>query len=172
MEQNEFQKKADVVRFLLETEGRVMLCVDATQKGVDVPRRFANDSGLMLVLNGSMPQPIHILDDAIASELRFGGIPHYCIIPYTALWSAFNPDTNHGMTWPKSIPDSMRHTHQALQMQIEQPAMEEASSQSTQASPSKKSTSPFLKVVDGTQEPATTQATPPSKRKPTLRLVE
>lgn len=138
MEQNESLEKANVIRFLLETEGRVMLCIDATQKDVDVPRRFANDPGLMLVLNGQMPQPINILSDSITSELRFGGIPHHCVIPYTALWSAFNPDSNHGVTWTDAIPESVRHTHDALLIPIKKVRLD----------PAKKAGS-FLRVIEG-----------------------
>ncbi|MBF0107623.1 MAG: hypothetical protein HQL76_00400 [Magnetococcales bacterium] len=113
MKENLAREKARVVQRLLEHEGRVMLCLDATCQGVEVPRRFASDPGLMLVINVNMPQPIEIGPVAIESELRFGGIPHYCIIPYTALWSAFNPDSGHGVLWQESIPPIIRQQHGA-----------------------------------------------------------
>lgn len=111
--------KASVIRYLLKTEGRVMLCLDASREGVDVPRRFRNDPALMLVFNTNMPQPIDIGKESVSSELRFGGIPHYCVIPYTALWSAFNPDTNHGMFWSDSVPSSVGHNSALTQLHSE-----------------------------------------------------
>lgn len=152
--------KAEVVRLLLETEGRVMLCLDATREGVDVPRRFATDPGLMLVLNSKMPQDIEIGMDGIASELRFGGIPHFCIIPYAALWSAFNPDTNHGMLWPESMPASIRRSHG-----IDQSGTGEEDHIAAGSPP------PQLRVIEGGAPK--NSLTPPTKgRKPNLRLVE
>ncbi|MBF0154459.1 MAG: hypothetical protein HQL64_12025 [Magnetococcales bacterium] len=107
--------KGEVIRALLEREGRVMLCVDATCKGVEVPRRFASDTGLRLVLNAKMPQSIEIGPKAVESELRFGGIPHYCIIPYEALWGAFNPDSGQGMLWSEAMPEAVRRSYFATQ---------------------------------------------------------
>jgi stringent starvation protein B len=105
--------KPEVIRLFLEHEGRVMLCLDATRKDVDVPRRFATDVGLRLILNKSMPQPIYINPDAVESELRFGGIPHYCVIPYDALWAVYNPEKGQGMLWPESMPDPVRERYLA-----------------------------------------------------------
>lgn len=183
MEDKPLPDKASVIRLLLEKEGRVMICLDATQKGVDVPRRFCNDPGLILVFNNAMPQPIHILPDSIASELRFGGIPHYCIIPYTALWSAFNPDTNHGVIWPDSMPENVRHTHGAMQLSLEE-ILPEAGFETEIAHASvepfpvpMKKGAPFLQVIDGTGEKTTdtettTDTTSTRPQRPYLRLVE
>ncbi|MBF0181665.1 MAG: hypothetical protein HQM03_16720 [Magnetococcales bacterium] len=108
MDDSQSPGKADVVRLLLESEGRAMLCLDATRSGVMVPRRFAKDIELRLILNRNMPQLIDIGAEAIESELRFGGIPHYCVIPYEAVWGVFNPDTRHGMFWSESMPEEVR----------------------------------------------------------------
>lgn len=108
-------EKAEVVRFLLEKEGRVMVCLNAGATGVDVPRRFAKDEGLQLILNSNMPQPIDITDVGIESELRFGGFPHYCIIPFEAVWGVYNPDTGHGMFWPEAMTPSVRRNYESAQ---------------------------------------------------------
>ncbi|MBF0143641.1 MAG: hypothetical protein HQL57_00035 [Magnetococcales bacterium] len=100
--------KPEVIRALLEQEGRVLLCLDARHSGVLVPRRLKGDAGLRLILNRTMPQPIHIGETAVESELRFGGVPHYCVIPYESLWGAFNPDSGRGTLWPESMPESIR----------------------------------------------------------------
>ena len=188
MEHNELIEKAGVIRLLLENEGRVMLCMDATHDGVDVPRRFSGDTGLMLVLNNTMPQPIHILADSVASELRFGGIPHYCIIPYTALWSVFNPDTNHGKTWINSIPEGIRQVHTALHVPLKELPWDQATIRAAAQTESEETTTknaepnltpvpartsaPFLRVIEGGDKTQPTQKTEPTKRKPSLRLVD
>ncbi|MBF0628992.1 MAG: hypothetical protein HQL91_12315 [Magnetococcales bacterium] len=123
MTASDSSQKADVIRLLLETEGRVMLCLDATRAGVAVPRRFASDNGLRLILNRNMPQLIDIGARTIESELRFGGIPHYCVIPYEALWGAFNPDSKHGMFWADAMPEEIRALHAQEEAALRLPAV-------------------------------------------------
>ena len=187
MKNKQLPDKASVIRFLLENEGRVMVCLDATKKGVDVPRRFGSDSALMLVLNVNMPQPIHILPDSVASELRFGGIPHYCVIPYTALWSVFNPDTNHGVLWPDSLPEGMEGSGHMMPLSFDALPMEEqaplgfepeaahavATPPPLQSVPHQES--PFLQVIDGGGSQVAASSAPrvdSGSRRSHLRLVE
>nr|CRH07542.1 putative stringent starvation protein B (sspB) [Candidatus Magnetococcus massalia] len=180
MEHTEQPDKADVIRFLLEEEGRVMLCIDATQESVEVPRRFADDNGLRLVLNRQMPQPIHVGSDKVESELRFGGIPHYCIIPYEALWGAFNPDTGHGMLWPESMPNDVRQSYwlsQSLQKEggFEMPKeLMQRKAEELAAAPLPPAGRPKLQVIEGVGE-TTPEETPSSETprpKPLLRLIK
>ncbi|MBF0189309.1 MAG: hypothetical protein HQL50_15400 [Magnetococcales bacterium] len=115
MMQKRPENKPELIRYLLESEGRVMLYLDATHTGVEAPRRFRNDIGLRLILNRTMPHPIEFKEHAIESELRFGGIPHYCILPYDAIWGALNPDTGNGTLWPESMPEPIRKNYQRSQ---------------------------------------------------------
>lgn len=158
----QFTQKAEVVQLLLATEGRVMLCLDATQTGVIVPRRFASDKGLRLILNKNMPQSIEITPHGIESELRFGGIPHFCVIPFAALWGVFNPDTNHGMFWTESMPEEIRQQH----------ALEEAESHSVKMNlkienKEKKS----LRVIEGGED-GLIVTSPVKRARPNLRVVK
>ncbi len=175
--------KARVIRLLLAKEGRVMVCLDATQRGVEVPRRFGTDQGLMLVFNKTMPQPIEMLPDCIASELRFGGIPHYCVIPYTAIWSVFNPDSNHGMVWPDFMPEGVRFPHHVIPLSLED-EMPKPSPQAERAievpaadppEPERKG-SPVFQVIDGGGSQASVgehlAPADPKTRRSHLRLVE
>ena len=136
-----------------------MVCLDATFKDVDVPRRFADDRKLMLILNSKMPQHIEVGADGVESELRFGGIPHYCIIPYGAIWSVFNPDTNHGMLWPESMPEGIQKD-QGVPL-ASGPRLDH---------PPTMPERPTLQVIEGgaTQDPPTKS----KRNKPQLRLVE
>ncbi|MBF0614685.1 MAG: hypothetical protein G8237_05295 [Magnetococcales bacterium] len=174
MHASESLQKAEMVRILLETEGRVMLCLDATVRGVEVPRRFGKDNGLRLILNRNMPQPIEIGVTAIESELRFGGIPHYCVIPYEALWGVFNPDTRHGMFWGDSMPEEIRARHSVEESTLRLP---EAFVQSAEPAPVVPVPAPApapakvaLRVIDGGD--GGNVPTESSKRsRPNLRVV-
>ncbi|MBF0097449.1 MAG: hypothetical protein HQM04_08065 [Magnetococcales bacterium] len=175
--------KATLLRVLLENEGRAMVCLDATRVGVDVPRRFSSDPGLMLVFNVNMPQPIEILPHCVASELRFGGIPHYCVIPFDAVWSIFNPDTNHGMVWPDDMPESVRHSHGVLQLPLQpvypnEPIMVGVANEMASFAESAPvvEARPQLRLIEGGQQEGEVQAASSSTvvkgGRPNLRLVE
>ncbi|MBF0623284.1 MAG: hypothetical protein HQL82_00570 [Magnetococcales bacterium] len=161
-----------------------MLCLDATCKGVDVPRRFASDTGLRLILNKKMPQSIEIGPRVVESELRFGGIPHYCIIPYEAVWGAFNPDSGKGRLWPEAMPESILKSYDANQRAGFPPpaggkvaALPSRGAEATAPRPpppAQERIKPHLQVIEGGTAPATPpSADPEGKRsRPHLRLVE
>jgi stringent starvation protein B len=165
MDEKDKPKKGDVIQLLLKTEGRIMLCLDATYSGVDVPNRFKNDTNLMLILNSKMPNPIDIGEDSVCSELRFGGIPHSCTIPFDAIWSVFNPDTSHGMMWPESMPSDVLQQHGLTpfsELTIPPPKKKKSK---------KKSKKPVsFKVIEGDASPESTAKKP--AKKPKLTLVE
>ncbi|MBF0270905.1 MAG: hypothetical protein HQL98_02355 [Magnetococcales bacterium] len=169
-------QKADVVRLLLETEGRVMLCLDASHPGVAVPRRFSSDNGLRLVLNRNMPQPIDIGPLTIESELRFGGIPHYCVIPYEAVWGVFNPDTRHGMFWSESMPDEIRARHGLEEAAVHLPEPTPAPGSPAPVAETAKTPSPprvALRVIEGDGSADHPPGSAAVKRpRPKLRLVD
>ncbi|MBF0147241.1 MAG: hypothetical protein HQL84_13760 [Magnetococcales bacterium] len=178
MKDNSSMDKARVVQRLLEHEGRVMLCLDATCQGVEVPRRFASDPGLMLVINVNMPQAIEIGPVAIESELRFGGMPHYCIIPYTALWSAFNPDSGHGVLWQDSIPPIIRQQHGAYPTGPLKPLPDDDQwpllgkpQKPITGQPDPRSGVPAFKVIEGNSE-APPPEPGPGRSRPKLRVVK
>ncbi|MBF0447732.1 MAG: hypothetical protein HQL67_05980 [Magnetococcales bacterium] len=159
--------KGDVIRLLLETEGRIMLCLDATYSGVDVPSRFKKDFSLMLILNANMPQPIHIEKESVSSELRFGGIPHYCVIPFDALWCVFNPDSSHGMVWPESMPAEVLRQHGLSS--FNGLTLPDIPVEMVEGSHAK---SPFQVIEGGAVTPKKTAQKSSLKAKPNLKLVE
>ncbi|MBF0611012.1 MAG: hypothetical protein G8345_22260 [Magnetococcales bacterium] len=174
MTNQEQPNKMEVVKYFLEKEGRVMLCVDASFPGVEVPRRFAGDKGLRLILSVRMPQPIEIGSETIESELRFNGIPHYCILPYGAMWGAYNPDSGHGLFWPADMPLEIRDSYEAQGYETRIPP---GLRPQGRKSGGKSSGKPQLQVIDGggevEEKPAEEGETPPPPpRRPQLRLVE
>jgi stringent starvation protein B len=167
MDKDKQLNKGEVIQLLLDTEGRIMLCLDATYSGVDVPSRFKNDTNLMLILNSKMPHPIHIGKESIQSELRFGGVPHFCLIPYDAIWSAFNPDTNHGMMWQDSMPDDVLKQH-GLSPLNELVLPPQPAKKKKPAKKAKK-VSPFQVIEGGDSQ---RQPTNKDTKKPKLKLVD
>lgn len=176
MTKEQRKEKAEMVRYLLENEGRAMLCLNAASPGVEVPRRFAGEEGLQLILNRSMPNPIDIGDQAIESELRFGGVPHYCIMPYEAIWGAYNPDTGHGMYWPEAMTLAVRRNFESVQMSNPETPDAAASGLDLDAGPPPEQ--PFsdalqFKVIQGGSRMPRKQADKaPPQDKPHLRLVD
>jgi stringent starvation protein B len=99
--------KRRVVEDLL-AEGDTMICVDSRYAGVRVPEAHRGKEDLRLVLNLRFRGRISVLHDGIQAELRFGGEPFLCWIPYESLWAAYNPQTGQGTLWPEKTPAGQR----------------------------------------------------------------
>lgn len=100
------QTKQDVLNQLLG-QGDAMVCLDARQPDVDVPKQHKHNPMLNLVLNMGFRRPIEIDENGIYTTLAFGGRPHKCTIPFTAVWALYDPDTNEGQVWEESIPQDI-----------------------------------------------------------------
>ncbi len=85
-----------------------MICLDSRDAGVRVPEAHKGKEDLRLVLNLRFRGRISVLADGIQAELRFGGEPFLCWIPYESLWAAYNPQTGHGTLWPEKTPAGLR----------------------------------------------------------------
>ncbi len=89
------------------SKGDAMVCLDARQSDVEVPKSHKTNAMLNLVLSMNFRRPIDILEDGIYGSLSFGGRPHKCIIPFTAVWAIYEPDTQKGQVWEASIPEDI-----------------------------------------------------------------
>ncbi|HAT49231.1 MAG TPA: hypothetical protein DCS88_02710 [Alphaproteobacteria bacterium] len=119
-----------------------------------------------------MPQTIEIGPVAIESELRFGGIPHYCIIPYNALWSAFNPDSGHGVLWQEFIPPIIRHQHGPYPTGPLKPLPDDDDWPLPDAAPEPvKAGVPAFKVIEGNSDIPPPDNNP-GRSRPKLRIVK
>ena len=98
--------KQDFLNDML-TKGDAMVCLDARQPEVEVPKAHKTNPMLNLVISLNFRRPIDILEDGIYGSLSFGGRPHKCIIPFTAVWAIYEPDTQKGQVWEASIPDDI-----------------------------------------------------------------
>lgn len=88
-------------------KGDAMVCLDARQPDVEVPKAHKTNPMLNLVLSRNFRRPIDILEDGIYGSLSFGGRPHKCVIPFTAVWAIYEPDTQKGQVWEASIPEDI-----------------------------------------------------------------
>ena len=84
-----------------------MVCLDARQPDVDVPKAHQNNPMLNIVLSLKFRRPLEVLEDGIYGTLSFGGRPHKCAIPFTAVWAIYEPDSQKGQVWEASIPDDI-----------------------------------------------------------------
>ncbi len=108
--------KAKQLKEYFNRHGRIYIVVDATRDDVEVPEHLLGDPGLRLVLNLRMPQPIHIYDDRIESDLSFSGQIFPCLIPMHAVWAAYLPegDLEQGLVWEESMPEMIKALMQAV----------------------------------------------------------
>lgn len=100
------QTKQDMLNHLL-SQGDAMVCLDARQPDVDVPKQHKHNPMLNLVLNLGFRRPIEADENGIYATLSFGGRPYKCIIPFTAVWAMYDPQTNEGQVWEESIPQDI-----------------------------------------------------------------
>jgi len=88
-------------------KGDAMVCLDARLPDVDVPKAHKTNPMLNLVISLNFRRPIDVLEDGIYGSLSFGGRPHKCVIPFTAVWAIYEPDTQKGQVWEASIPEDI-----------------------------------------------------------------
>ena len=98
--------KQDFLNDML-SKGDAMVCLDARHPDVEVPKAHKANPMLNLVISLNFRRPIDILEDGIYGSLSFGGRPHKCIIPFTAVWAIYEPDTQKGQVWETSIPEDI-----------------------------------------------------------------
>lgn len=98
--------KQDFLNDLL-SKGDAMVCLDARQPEVEVPKAHKTNPMLNLVISLNFRRPIDILEDGIYGSLSFGSRPYKCVIPFTAVWAMYEPDTQKGQVWETSIPEDI-----------------------------------------------------------------
>jgi stringent starvation protein B len=105
----ELPAKRAVVDELLAT-GAVLVHVDARREGVHVPERFRGDAKLVLRFGYQLVPAVPDLevDDAgIRGTLTFGGVPHHCELPWSAVYGIISDVDSRGLVWPDDVPDDV-----------------------------------------------------------------
>lgn len=98
--------KQDFLNTML-AQGDAMVCMDARLPEVEVPKAHKTNPMLNLVLSLNFRRPFEVLEDGIYGSLSFGGRAHKCVIPFTAVWAIYEPDTQKGQVWESSIPEDI-----------------------------------------------------------------
>ncbi len=95
--------------FLLDLlgEGDAMVCLDARQPDVQVPKMHKSNAMLNLIFNLSFRRPFDVTENGISATLAFGGRSHKCVIPFTSVWAIYEPKTQKGQVWEASIPEDI-----------------------------------------------------------------
>ncbi|MDH3256241.1 MAG: ClpXP protease specificity-enhancing factor SspB [Nitrospinota bacterium] len=89
------------------SKGDAMVCMDARHPDVEVPKAHKSNPMLNLIISLNFRRPIDVLEDGIYGSLSFGGRPHKCVIPFTAVWAIYEPDSQKGQVWETSIPEDI-----------------------------------------------------------------
>ena len=115
------KKKYDFLLYLLE-EGDAMVCLDSRHPDVDVPESHKDNSSLNLVFNLNFKRPFEITEEGIFASLAFNGRPYQCTLPFSAVWSIYDPKMKNGQVWEESIPTDMNLSDQTIVIKPEKPA--------------------------------------------------
>lgn len=101
-------KKA-VTEQLLE-EGPILVHLDPRRDGVSVPARFATEPTLRLRFGYGLTPAIldlEVNDAGVAGTLSFGGVPHRCVLPWSAIFAVQLDGDSKGQVWSDDVPDEM-----------------------------------------------------------------
>src|SRR3989338_6298202 len=84
------------------------LLVNAEFAGVQVPAGFASDGQIVLNVSPSAVRHLHMYNDAVSFEGRFGGVPQSLFIPAAAVLAVYARENGQGMVFdlePSSVDD-------------------------------------------------------------------
>jgi stringent starvation protein B len=107
--------KKDVALALLE-RASVFIHLDPRDATVQVPSWFKRQPQLVLQVGLNMLVRIPDLEvgeDAISCTLSFNRAPHYCYVPWRAVYALVGED-GRGMVWPEDIPPEVAAQTQTL----------------------------------------------------------
>lgn len=100
--------KRELLETLLE-RGMVMVTLDARRPGVDVPAQYQEDPRLRLNLSYRFGLPLDVNDWGVRATLTFGGVPHDCKIPWSALYRIYSHPTKDQFLFPADVPEDLIH---------------------------------------------------------------
>ncbi len=75
------------------------IVVDATRKGLSIPREHVEDGKLILNLSNSATRNLTLGNEFAEFEARFGGIPRHLSIPISAIMGIYARETGQGMVF-------------------------------------------------------------------------
>lgn len=130
--QSRLPPKKDVALALLE-QSTVFVHLDPRSDDVRVPVGFKRQPQLVLQIGYNMAPPIpdlEVRDDGISCTLSFNRSPHFCWIPWAAVFALYD-SKQRGMVWPDDVPREV----------------------TAQAAPSRAESKPTLRAVPAKEDP-------------------
>ena len=85
--------------WVLENGLTPYVVVDASLSGVDVPRDFVNNSQIVLNISPSAVRALHIGNDVLEFNARFGGVPMQVTVPIQAVLAVYAKENGQGMVF-------------------------------------------------------------------------
>jgi stringent starvation protein B len=101
--------KRATIESLLD-HGPVLIHVDPRRDGVQVPKKFATDTGLRLRFGYGLSPAIadFVVDQqAVRGTLSFGGVPFHCVLPWSAIYAVQIDGDSRGSVWPDDVPEDV-----------------------------------------------------------------
>lgn len=91
-------------------EGPVMVFIDTRCPGVVVPERFRGSPDLKLNFDYAFHIPdFEVREDGLVATLSFSQTPHFCAIPFEAIWQMVNTKNQKNFAYPESFPHEVIH---------------------------------------------------------------
>ncbi|MEE4744144.1 ClpXP protease specificity-enhancing factor [Pseudomonas alliivorans] len=75
------------------------MLVNAEYPSVQVPQGFANDGQIVLNVSPSAVRHLHMDNEAVSFEGRFGGVPHTLYVPVRAILGIYARENGQGMVF-------------------------------------------------------------------------
>lgn len=151
--------KKEVLTKLLE-QWSVMVHLDPRPTEVRVPSGFKKQPQLALQIGLNLPVPIRDLqidDEGISCTLSFNRSPHFCFVPWSAVFALVGEDSR-GMVWPESVPSeiTLQQTNAAPPNAAKSGSGEQGGAQkrsASQGNSSQRSSSPGKRPARATAAP-------------------
>jgi stringent starvation protein B len=167
--------KKDVALALLE-QATVLVHLDPRGEQVQVPAWFKRQPQLVLQIGLNMPKPIpdlNVDDDGISCTLSFSNAPHYCHLPWSAVYALIGA-SGRGMVWPDDVPKEVAGQYVVTTPKEEKPraalravgAEPSSDEQAAKADAKKKKRARKAKEAKETEK--ATRATRAPKKKPAV----
>ena len=80
------------------------MLVNAEYPSVQVPQGFANDGQIVLNVSPVAVRHLHMDNDAVSFEGRFGGVPHTLYVPIAAILGIYARENGQGMVFELETP--------------------------------------------------------------------
>ena len=94
------------------------MLVNAEYPAVQVPQGFASDGQIVLNISPSAVRNLHMDNDAVSFEGRFGGVAHSLYVPSAAILGIYARENGQGMVFelePALMEDEAREEDESVQ---------------------------------------------------------